>query len=304
MAQRHVDLTRKHQPILAAIWTLGAVVSFTGMAVAGREAGRFLDTFEIMTYRSLIGMVIVVGIALLTRRTAEIRTNRLGLHLLRNLFHFFGQNLWLLALTLIPLAQVAVLEFSYPIWVALAAPLVLRERLTMRRAAAVCLGFLGILVVLRPGMVPLSLGALAALLCAFGFAGSALATRKLTSDQSTLCILFWLTVLQFFMGLLAAGYDGAMRPPSLAVLPFVVIVGIAGLAAHFCLTTALSMAPATLVVPVEFLRLPATAMVGAFFYLEALDPFVLVGSGIILAANLLNLWQPRVAKPVSPRDAA
>ncbi len=274
----------------SVLWALGAVASFAAMAVAGREAGRSLDTFEIMTYRSLLGVVIVCGIISLRRRWGDIRTNRLGLHAARNTCHFAGQNLWLYALTVIPLAQVAVLEFSYPIWVALAAPFVLGERMTLQRGLAVALGFAGILLVVRPGLMPVNAGTLAALCAAFGFAGAALATRRLTADQTTLCIMFWLTTMQAVMGLAAALHDGSMALPDARALPFVIVVGLAGLNAHFCLTTALSLAPATLVMPVEFLRLPITAALGAVLYLEGFDPFVLLGSAVILGANLVNLW--------------
>jgi drug/metabolite transporter (DMT)-like permease len=287
-------------PLIAAFWAFGAVCCFVSMAVAGREAGQSLDTFEIMTYRSFIGIGIVVAVLLTRGGIADIRTNRLGLHALRNVFHFTGQNLWFYALTVIPLAQVAVLEFSYPVWVALAAPFFLGETLTTRRIVAVLLGFAGILLVVRPGMVPLNAGTLAALACAFGFAGSALITRKLTQDQSTLCILFWLTVMQAIMGLAFAGYDGAMTWPGAETWPWVILIGVTGLGAHFCLTTALSLAPATLVTPVEFLRLPLIAGAGALIYLEPFDPFVLIGSGVIFAANLLNLWRPRHTQDAAP----
>lgn len=279
--------------VKAVLWALGAVASFAAMAVAGREAGHSLDTFEIMTYRSLLGVVIVCAIIALRGRRGDIRANRLGLHTLRNACHFAGQNLWLYALTVIPLAQVAVLEFSYPVWVALAAPLLLGERMTLQRAVAVVLGFAGILLVVRPGLMPVNAGTLAALGAAFCFAGAALATRKLTADQTTLCIMFWLTAMQLVMGLVMALHDGAMALPDARALPFVVVVGLAGLNAHFCLTTALSLAPATLVMPVEFLRLPITASLGAILYLEGLDPFVLLGSAVILGANLVNLWPRR-----------
>lgn len=285
---------RQSKSLIAALWALGALASFTLMSVAGREAGRTLDTFEIMTYRSLIGVVIVVSIIIARKRQADIRTNRLGLHLLRNVCHFSGQNLWLYALTVIPLAQVAVLEFSYPVWVALAAPFFLGEEITARRVMSVLLGFAGILLVVRPGIMPINSGTTASLLCAFGFAGAALCTRKLTADQTTLCVMFWLTTMQAVMGLVTAGYDGSIALPTAEALPFVVTVGIAGLVGHFCLTTALSLAPASLVMPMEFLRLPTMAIVGALLYLEPLDPFVLIGSTIILAANLMNLWKPRL----------
>lgn len=283
--------------VKAVLWALGAVCSFAAMAVAGREAGRSLDTFEIMTYRSLLGVAIVGGLVTLRGRWRQVRVNRLGLHTARNACHFAGQNLWLYALTAIPLAQVAVLEFSYPIWVALAAPVVLGERMTVPRAVAVTLGFAGILLVVRPGVMPLNAGTLAALGAAFCFAGAALATRKLTADQTTLCIMFWLTAMQLVMGVAMALQDGAMALPDARALPFVIVVGLAGLYAHFCLTTALSLAPATLVMPVEFLRLPITAALGAMLYLEGLDPFVLLGSAVILGANFVNLWPRRTHAP-------
>lgn len=279
--------------IKAVFWAFAAVCSFAAMAVAGREAGRTLDTFEIMTYRSAIGVAIVCSVITLRGRWGDIRRDRLGLHAARNLCHFTGQNLWLYALTVIPLAQVAVLEFSYPIWVALAAPFVLGERMTLQRGLAVGLGFAGILLVVRPGLMPVNAGTIAALGAAFCFAGAALATRRLTADQTTLCIMFWLTTMQLVMGLTMALGDGAMALPDGRALPFVIVVGLAGLMAHFFLTTALSLAPATLVMPVEFLRLPITATLGAILYLETLDPFVLLGSAVILGGNLVNLWPRR-----------
>ena len=277
----------------AVLWTLGAVASFTTLTVAGREAGLILDTFEIMTYRSVIGLVIVVAVAIATGRTGEVRVNRLGLHLVRNLLHFFGQNLWFYALTAIPLALVVALEFSYPVWVAAAAPFVLGERLTPRKLTVVLLGFLGILVILRPGMIPLSAGTAAALLCAIGFAGSALTTKRLTTDQSTLCILFWLSAMQGVMGLACAALDGEVAVPTAAGWPAVIAVAVAGLVAHFCLTKALSLAQATVVAPIEFLRLPTIALAGAVIYGERPDLALFVGAALILVAIALNLQGTR-----------
>ena len=93
--------------LAAAVWMTGAIASFTSMAVAGRAVSGDLDTFEIMLFRSLVGICIVTSVALVTRQTANIRRARLGLHALRNLLHFAGQNLWFFAITLIPLALTA-----------------------------------------------------------------------------------------------------------------------------------------------------------------------------------------------------
>ncbi|KIC19305.1 MULTISPECIES: DMT family transporter [unclassified Leisingera] len=280
---------------LAALWMVGAIVSFSAMAIAGREAGLTLDTFEIMAYRSLVGVLIVVAVLTAAGRWHQVRRQRLGVHLLRNLFHFTGQNLWFLAVTLIPLAQVFALEFTSPLWVIILSPLLLGEALTRRRMLAAALGFAGILVVARPSPETLNLGLAAAASCAIFFALTAILTKRLTRHEHTASILFWLTSMQLVMGLLAAGWDGDMALPDATTLPWLVLIGIAGLTAHFCLTTALSLAPASVVVPVDFARLPAIAILGMVIYGEALDAWVLGGAAIICIANYLNIvaGQPR-----------
>ena len=189
-----------------------------------------------------------------------------------------------------PLAQVFALEFSSPLWVALAAPFFLNERLTLIRAVSAILGFGGILIVARPSLTTFDPGLVAAALAAIGFAGSAIFTKMLTRDQSITCIMFWLTAMQAVFGLICAGYDGDIAVPSAAMWPWVFLVGCAGLLAHFCLTKALTIAPATIVIPFDFLRLPVIAAIGMLVYGEALDIFVLIGAIIIFGANYLNIW--------------
>ena len=267
----------------------GAILSFSSMALAGRAMSVELDTFELMLYRSVIGIVLVVGLAGLAGRLGEVSRQRLGLHFVRNVFHFTGQNLWFLALALIPLAQVFAMEFNAPLWVALLAALTLGERLTRARALAALTGFAGFLIVARPDPMVLEPGALAALGAALGFAGSALFTKRLTATQSIVSILFWLTVMQAGMGLVCAGIDGQIAWPSAAAwVPFAVL-GVAGLMAHYCLTSALMVAPAIIVMPLDFLRLPVIAVVGMLLYGEPPDAAVFLGAAVILAANLLNL---------------
>ncbi|MBJ3763005.1 DMT family transporter [Maribius pontilimi] len=268
----------------------GAIVSFTTMAVAGRAVSIQLDTFELMMYRSLVGIVLVVTIGAIAGSLRQITTHQLGLHAVRNLFHFAGQNLWFYAITVIPLAQVFALEFTSPIWVALAAPLLLAERLTRMRMLAALLGFVGVLVVARPGLDGFGAGQLAAATAAIGFAGSAVFTKILTRRNSITCILFWLTVMQAVFGLLCAGVDGRIAVPHGEVTAWLIVIGCAGLAAHFCLTSALTIAPATLVIPFDFLRLPVIAAIGMLLYGEPFDIYVMIGAGIIFAANYANLW--------------
>ena len=282
-----------HRPLLAAAWMSGSILGFSAMAVAGRTIGGRLDTFEIMFWRSLIGVGLLLALAELKRRRSgewPITTRALPLHVLRNVLHFTGQNLWFYALTLIPLAQLFALEFSYPIMVALAAPFVLGERLQRVKLATAAMGFLGILVVSRPwaegGM---GVGAIAAFLAAVGFAGSALTTKRLTRRVSTFAILFWLCTIQLCLAAAFVLRDGGTPVPGLALWPPLLVIGLGGLIAHGCLTTALSLAPASVVVPVDFLRLPLIAVVGMALYGEPFDPVVIAGGAVILAANWINL---------------
>lgn len=281
----------------ATLWMSGAIVSFTSMAVAGRAVSLDLDTFEIMMYRSLIGLIIVVILSRITGTWTQITRRNLPLHGMRNLAHFTGQNLWFYALTVIPLAQVFALEFTSPLWVIPLSALVLGERLTRIRVLAAVIGFVGILVVTRPSAETLSLGTLAAALAAVGFAATAVFTRKLTRTETITCILFYLTAMQLVFGVICAGFDGDIALPNGANLPWVVLIACAGLLAHYCLTTALSLAPATIVMPIDFIRLPVIALVGMAFYAEPLDLFVFVGAALIFGGNYLNIWSERRPSP-------
>ncbi len=276
-------------PLKAAFWMTGAVASFTAMAVAGRQVSAVHDSFEIMTARSLVGFILVIAISALRGQLHQINANKLPGHFIRNIVHFTGQNLWFWAITVIPLAQVFALEFTSPIWVILLSPLFLGESLTRAKIGAALLGFAGILIVARPDFSHLNPGTLAAAGSAVCFAATAILTKRLTRGDSIVTILFWLTLMQFFFGVICAGYDGVIHWPTAQTLPWLILIGCAGVLAHLSLTTALSLAPASFVTPLDFVRLPVIAVVGALVYSEPLDPWVLAGGAVIFAGIWLNL---------------
>ena len=280
----------KPQVLKAALWMTGAIASFSSMAVAGREISGIHDTFEMMMYRSFIGLAIVCTVITLTHRWAEVTTRSMGTQVLRNAAHFTGQNLWFYAVALIPLAQVFALEFTTPLWVIVLAPFVLGERLTTLKGLAAVIGFTGILIVARPSPETINIGVITAASSAIFFAVTLMLTRKLTRTETIACILFWLTFLQAIMGVIAVGYDGQITWPSAQTLPWLVVIGLAGILAHFCITNALAIAPATIVVPFDFVRLPVIFVVGWLLYDEALDIWVATGALVIFAAIYLNVW--------------
>jgi drug/metabolite transporter (DMT)-like permease len=292
-AKASVPAEPQARPGLAALWMLGAILSFSSMAIAGRAASAELDTFEMMTWRSFVGLVLVLAIGGVAGTLGQITRRNLGLHFARNLTHFTGQNLWFFAITVSPLALVFALEFTSPLWTMVLAAIFLGERLTRSKVLAGVLGFAGVLMVVQPGAAPLSSGMVTAALAAIMFAATAIFTKKLTTTETITCILFYLTAIQLVMGLVASLYDGDMALPSMATLPWVVLIGIAGLTAHFCLTTALSIAPASIVMPIDFARLPAIAVVGMVFYAEPLAWGVAAGALLIFAGNYINILGAR-----------
>ena len=286
------------RPVAAATWMLGSVVAFTVMAVAARNVSTVHDSFEILMIRSAVGFAVVLAYGTASGRMAEVTTHRLPGHFLRNLVHFAGQNLWFTALTLIPLAQVFALEFTAPLWVILLAPLFLGEALTPARVMAATLGFIGILIATRPDVAHLSPGVMAGLGAAVCFAAVSILTKRLTRGVSVLCILFWLTLMQFFFGLICAGLDGHITWPTAQTLPWLVLIGFCGVLAHLSLTTALTLAPASYVAPIDFLRLPLIAVVAYLLYAEPIDPYVLIGGVVIFGGIWLNVRAQMRARSV------
>lgn len=282
-------MPQTYRPIQAALWMCGSISSFSAMAVAGRYVSAVHSTFEIMAFRSLVGLIIVLGLASASRRLGEVRRDRLKQHFFRNLFHFTGQNLWFFALASIPLAQVFALEFTTPVWVILLSFVFLGERLTGSKITAAALGFLGILVVARPDFGSLEPGLITAAMSAIFFAATIIMTKALTRHESIVSILFWLTLFQLGFGFVALVLQPSVTWPTLATLPWLLVIGAAGLLAHYCLTTALSLAPASFVMPIDFARLPLIVIIGAILFGEKADVFILLGGGIIILANWINI---------------
>lgn len=176
-----------------------------------------------------------------------------------------------------------------PLWVILLSPLILSDKITKTGALSAVLGFIGILIVTRPEFGKLDIGVLSAASAAIGFALAALFTRRLMQDQNIFSVLFYLTILQAIFGVICAGFDLDITLPSAETTPWIVLIGCAGLLAHLCLTKALSLSPASQVMPIDFARLPIIAVIGVLFYNEPIDISVIFGAAVIMFANYLNL---------------
>lgn len=278
-----------NQTIKGSLWMVGGVFCLTSMAVAGKEISLQIDTFEILFFRSVIGVSIILFFLIKKDLLREINLKEIKTHLKRNIAHFTGQNLWLYSLASITLAEVTSLEFTMPIWIVLFSFLMLDERLNRYKILSVLIGFIGVLITVRPDVESINLGIIAAAVSAVAFALTNIYTRKLTRTESTLTILFFLTTIQLIFGLMTSLLDGKLDLPTNENIVWIVVIGFAGLGAHYCITTALSLAPPTVVAPIDLLRLPIVVLIGVFFYSEQGDIYIYLGAALIIFANWLNL---------------
>jgi drug/metabolite transporter (DMT)-like permease len=277
---------------------VGTLLSFSVMAVSIRElATAGLSIFEILAIRS--GVALLVLLVLLAVRP-DLRVHalprRIKLNLLRNSVHYASQYAWALSITMLPLAMVFALEFTMPGWTALLAVWLLHERLTPSRIGVVVLGLIGVLVILRPGIASFNPAAFLVLAAAFGYAITMITTKQLTMTETTFGIVFWMAVIQLPLSLIGGGDPMVFfHLETRHILP-ALGVGTAGLTSHYCLSNAFRAGDATLVVPLDFMRIPLIAVVGWAFYGEPLDVFVLLGALIIVAGVLWNL-RAEAARP-------
>jgi drug/metabolite transporter (DMT)-like permease len=280
----------------AALWIAGWLALMLIVTVAGREATRELNVFQIMEVRTILGFFMLYPLIRLNGGFAAMKTSRPLQHIARNLVHYAAQLGWFFALTLIPLAQVVSIEFTMPIWTAILAASFLGERMTVWKIAAIVLGVVGVIVIVRPAAGEINPGQMIALGAAVGFGISIAMMKSLTRTETTLAIIFWMQVIQAAAGFLPSFYVWIW--PSAHAWGWLVVIAFCGTFSHYCMARAMLYADATVVVPMDFLRVPLTAAAGWLLYSERLDMFTVLGAALILTGNLLNL---KAADPVPAR---
>ena len=275
-------------PILkVAFWMVGTFVSLMSIAVAGRELAAEITIFQLLFWRGAVGLGILLVLFQFTG-WHRVRTRKFATHGARSVVHLGAQYAWFYAIAFIPFAEVFALEFTTPIWTLILAALILGEKITPVRVTAVLLGFAGVLIILRPGISPVGMPQIAALLSALGFAFSTyVLTRRLMRTDAPLTMLFWMVAVQTPIALVA-GLDAWIWPSSWN-WGWIGIVGVCSLTAHYCMARALSLVDANVVVPMDFVRLPLAMIVGWLAYAELIDLWVVVGAVVIFAGNYLNV---------------
>ncbi|MDT8345106.1 MAG: DMT family transporter [Thermohalobaculum sp.] len=277
-------------------WMVLTTVLFVCVTVIVRHLGSDIPAVQAAFIRYGIGLVMVLP--MLRPLLARPPGGRvLRLYAARGLVHGIAVMLWFYAMARVPIAEVTAIGYTAPIYVTLGAALFFGERLHLRRVAAVAIGFLGTLIILRPGVAEITHGHLAQLMAAPLFACSFLIAKGLTRDQGSGVIVGMLS-----LGCTLTLMPGALmvwRAPTLDEVAWLTLTAAIATAGHYTLTRAFRAAPLTVTQPIGFLQLVWAAILGIVLFGEALDPFVLLGGGVVVAAvTYISHREARAARRV------
>ncbi len=283
-----------------SLWMMGALLSLSLMAIGARELAGEISTIQILLYRSVIGLVIITLIIVRSQKQQLFSTKRIKLHIVRNFFHFIGQYGWFLGLGLLPLAHVFALEFTVPIWTLIIAGIFLKEGITTRKVIAVLCGLSGVYVILNPGAEIVDYASLVVLVAAIGYSISHVTIKSLSRTEDPLTVLFYMCLIQLPIAFLLTINDWVF--PNAIQWFWLSIIGLSALTGHYCITNAMKLAEAGIVVTLDFLRLPLIAIVGVIFYNESFEVTVLLGASFMLLGNMINITKGKTKRVSTTLD--
>jgi len=284
---------------VSIVWMVWAALFFAGSVGYVRYLSDFMSTFEIVLFRQVIGVALMAPWLIRSGRGA-LRTRRLSLHVLRAFLSYFGMLLSFYSFTLVTIADAMALQFTAPLFTTIFAILFLREMVGPHRWLAIVFGFVGVLMIVRPGFAEVNIGMPLALMAAAFFAGSNVSNRALSSTDSTAVIVFYGFVLQIPIAAVPAAMT--WTTPGWDLAPALLLFGIVAATAQWCLARALANADASLVEPVMFLRLPFVAVIGYFIFAQLPDVWTWLGAAVIFASTYVLARREAAVRPAAPGE--
>jgi drug/metabolite transporter (DMT)-like permease len=275
----------------ALIWMSGALFSFCFMAVAARELSSGISTFEVLFARAAIGLILVTLIILRTKDLTYFKTQRIKFHFGRDVTHLMGQYGWFIGVSLLPLSQVFALEFTAPLWTSILAMIFLGEVLTLRRLIAIVLGFSGVFLIVNPGEGIFNFNSFYVIAAAIFFSIGNTFSKSLIKTDRPLTILFFMSLIQLPLSF-GLAYQHLILPNAIQSF-WLLVIGLTSMASHFCMSKAMQKTDLSIVVTLDFFRLPLITLVGVLLYAEAFKWVMVVGALMVFGANLINLYQAK-----------
>ena len=272
----------RHRFVVSACWAVLAAVSFAVMMTSVRHMDGKFDAFEIVFFRALIGVFIVIPLVTKSGLKA-LRTERMPMHIVRTLFALFAMATLYYSLAELAVAQAIALTFLIPLFTTIAAGTLLGERVGIHRWSATLVGFAGAMVIIRPGFVEVSGPVLLVVLSSALYAGAWSSVKILTRTDSAAVTVFWMNVLM--VPLTAIPLFWVWVTPSVEDILPLLIMALSGWSAHFCQARAFESSDASAVMPFDFLRLPLGALFGYLLFAEFIDAWTWTGAVIIFLAG-------------------
>ena len=266
---------------LGVLWMMGAAVAFTGLYVAVRELGTILPTFEILFFRSIFTLALMAP-WLFQQRLNAFRSKRPTLHLIRGVSTFIAMSMMFYGVANSPLADASALQSTYPLFTIVLAMFLVGERPGVGRLIAALIGFIGILVIVRPGFGEIGPPTMALLGCSIFYAISNTVVKMMAGIDHPTQMVFSVNFTLVVLSLIPTAY--VWVTPPLASVPWIALLAVTGYAAHMCITRALAHGEASVVMPFDYVRLPLAAVAGFLIYVEVPDAFTIIGGLIIFAS--------------------
>ena len=293
-------------PVRGAVWAVGATACLGTLNVLVRFVSTDLHPFEIAFFRNF-GQFVFMLPWLWSVGIGVMRTERLGTHVVRSTVGLAAMLCWFTALSLMPVADATALSFIAPLFATVGAALFLGETVRARRWTATLIGFVGAVIILRPGLETLDLAAGLALAAAAFMACSMLIVKSLSGTENPNAMVLYMGTLMTVFSLPPALF--VWETPSFEIAGWLVALGAVATMAHVCITRSFAAADASAVMPFDFIRLPVAALLAYIAFGEVADMWTWVGAGVIFASSVYitrreaKLGQSIVAQP-APAIAA
>ena len=274
---------------LTIIGTLGAAAMVTGVKFLSGS----LHPFVIAFFRCFFGLIIVLPFALRNNFKA-IKTNNFKIHLLRSAINCISILTWFTAIGLMPLEKATALGFTTPLFATLLAVIILREKIKMHRTLAVIIGFVGVIVIIRPGFINIGMGTYLMISASISWAFVLIIIKQLAKNDSSLTIIFYMLVIMTPITFVIA--LPVWETPSIEELFIFFGMGFSGLVAHLCLVQSLKIADTTLVMPFQYLKLIWASIIGYIIFLEQPNLWTWIGGTIVFIAIIYITYRESIYK--------
>lgn len=273
-----------------ALWMTMAVVLFSAMTILIRMLTADIPVHQIVFVRGVVSVLLLVP-WLASQGLQSLATRRFGLLMGRGALTSIGLLTWIYAIARIPLAEAVALHFTLPLFGILLAAYFLHEKLTIHRGAVTLIGFLGTLVILRPGIETMDVLSLIVLVSALAYAATGVQTKMLVRTETSAAIVFYVSAFTAVAFAIPCLYQWA-EPTA---LQWAMLVGVAGfnVTAQSCMNRAFAVADASFILPFDFLRLPFAVVAGFFLFAETPDIWTILGAAIIFGATYYNTMRER-----------